>query len=76
MSRAWAAALYRPGACVDPANARYSATRREFSMGAGRSGLAGIEHFATALRPTHGRSAVLGRNALKEPGDCYQARLE
>ena len=60
MSRAWAAALYRPGACVDPANARYSATRMEFSMGAGRSGLAGIEHFATALRRRKGEVQYLG----------------
>jgi hypothetical protein len=27
-----------------------------------------------ALGPTRGLSAVLGRNALDEPGDCGQAR--
>jgi hypothetical protein len=33
-----------------------------------------IRHFAIVLGPASGRSAVLGRNALAEPGDCNAAR--
>src|SRR5262245_56528889 len=34
-----------------------------------------IRHFAKSLTRQAGRLAVLGRNALGEPGDCDQARL-
>jgi hypothetical protein len=38
------------------------------------SDLWGSDISPKALGPTDGLSAVLGRNALKEPGDCDEAR--
>ena len=75
MSRAWAKCLVAAG--------RLRRTRHKFGVSqlawispCRRQGsdLWGSDISPKALGPTDGLSAVLGRNALKEPGDCDAAR--
>jgi len=46
----------------------------DFSIAAAGTGLVVIDISPKALGPTRGLGAVLGRYALKEPGDCDAAR--
>jgi len=46
----------------------------DFSIAAAGTGLVVIDISPKALGPTCGLGAVLGRYALKEPGDCDVAR--
>jgi hypothetical protein len=75
VSRAWAKCLVAAG--------RLRRTRHRFGVSQlawispcrrQASDLWGSDISPKALGPTDGLSAVLGRNALKEPGDCDAAR--
>ena len=46
----------------------------DFSIAAAGTGPVVIDISPKALGPTRGLGAVLGRYALKKPGDCGQAR--
>jgi hypothetical protein len=48
----------------------------DFSIAAAGTGPMVIDRSPKALGPTCGQGAVLGRYALKEPGDCDVARHE
>jgi hypothetical protein len=48
----------------------------DFSIAAAGTGPVVIDISPKALGPTRGLGAVLGRYALKEPGDCDAARRQ